>query len=160
MIETINGTRHGQPLRWLRGAVRAADTDECIEWPFGTSRGYGQVIFRGEKRQAHAVALLLAGIDRPAPPDHLALHSCDNRRCVNLAHLRWGSLLDNAADRWERGPGDVARGERVGTAKLTEDEVRAIRRAPTGPAETARRFGITPQTVWLIRTGQRWEHVR
>jgi len=32
-----------------------------------------------------------------------ALHSCDNQRCIEPSHLRWGSPADNMQDKVNRG---------------------------------------------------------
>lgn len=46
----------------------------------------------------HRLALIV-GTDAPAPnPLAQALHACNCKRCVNPAHLRWGSHNDNVCD--------------------------------------------------------------
>jgi HNH endonuclease len=78
------------------------DKTGCWNW-IGAIRttGYG-VIKRGSRGlQAHRAAweIFIGTI----PDGMLILHSCDNQRCVNVAHLRVGTHLDNMRDMVERG---------------------------------------------------------
>lgn len=124
-------TASGAPLRWLVELLQRPPQEGCIDdWPFSRNPDGRPRIYRSTPRRrvvhASVVLLQLAGRPQPPPPDHWALHSCDNPACLNLAHLRWGSGADNAADRVERG--QQATGERNGCAKLTRlsvDEIRA-----------------------------------
>src|SRR5437899_1621435 len=91
--------RHGDPLVKLQAAngepadylisklleLQDAPTDECVEWPFGTSGGYGTFRLNGKRVEATHYAL---GMNRPEGME--ALHSCDNPSCFNPQHLRWG----------------------------------------------------------------------
>ena len=54
--------------------------------------------------------------------------------------------------------GTVVRGERQGSAKLTEAQVRAIKfgRLPGSQREIAENFGITKSTVSNIRNRRSW----
>lgn len=55
----------------------------------------------------------------------------------------------------------AARGERIGVSKLTEDNVRYIRRNPEG--KTARQlaldFGVHYRTIEKVRQFETWTHV-
>lgn len=55
------------------------------------------------------------------------------------------------------------RGEEARGAILTDDQVREIKLALRGGAsvkEVAEKFGISPTTIYAIRRGSRWAHVK
>lgn len=53
----------------------------------------------------------------------------------------------------------MGRGELDGVARLTEDEVRLIRRSAEKTGAIAKHLGVNRRTVWRIRSGQSWTHV-
>ena len=78
----------------------------CEEWQ-GTldAGGYGVVYDPeyGNMRKAHRLAYIEAhGLTLDDIKGQMVLHSCDNRRCVNVEHLRLGSARDNWYDMLER----------------------------------------------------------
>ena len=85
------------------------------------------------------------------------MHTCDNRRCVNVAHLRLGTQQDNMDDM--TGKLRHAHGERNAHAKLTAAKVRQIRAATGTQGAIAERFGVSQGLVSMIRTGRIWKHV-
>lgn len=105
------------------------------------------------------------------------LHNCDKPACVNPRHLRLGTPKDNAQDCIRRGrknaatgarngqhthPERTARGEQIGISRLSEKQVRAIKRLlATGVQRMvlARRFNVAWQTVGNIAAGITWRHV-
>lgn len=116
--------------------------------------GYGQFHKDGKTAYAHRVAYELANGDLNGA--HV-LHSCDNRKCVNPAHLFAGDLTANMQDMVAKGR--QAHGTRNGHAKLTEDQVCKIRSFLGTNREIAAQFGVTPSLVSLIRSGRIWRNV-
>lgn len=87
-------------------------------------------------------------------------HKCDNRRCVNPEHLELGTQADNMRDMVERGRS--TRGSKKWSAKLTEDDVREIRkRLAAGDlgSDLAKVYGVNPTTIRDIKAGRTWKHV-
>jgi hypothetical protein len=79
-------------------------TETCWIWTASLSTaGYGQFgTSRGVLERAHRVAWRLTG--KPLIPDGAVLmHACDNRLCVNPAHLSIGTQRDNVRDAVEKG---------------------------------------------------------
>lgn len=74
----------------------------CLEWTGWKRKGYGHLKVSGRGVAAHRIACERAHGPAPEGKPH-ALHHCDNRACVEGAHLYWGNDVDNARDRSERG---------------------------------------------------------
>jgi hypothetical protein len=159
---------HEQRVSLFWTKVRKGAPDACWEWQgIRNDRGYGQFWCVEPRRKmylAHRLALAWSmGVAGDALDGKQVLHSCDNRRCVNPAHLRVGTTLDNMRDRMAReGYRTVARGAAHGGAKLTEEAIRAIRALSAqgvSSRRVAKRFGIAKSTVLRVVRGQNWRHV-
>lgn len=150
--------RKGEIDAWV-AATLAAETDDCIEWPFaGLIKGYGHISRGGKSRTAHAYVCEIA--HGPAPtPEHEAAHSCRSRRCCNKRHLRWATGSENQMDRVKDGTSN--RGERHGLAKLTVADVAEIRQLAglVTHANIAIIFSISRVTVSDIVNRRRWPNV-
>ena len=89
-------------------------------------------------------------------------HDCDNRVCINPAHLRLGTAADNNRDCMERGR--TQKGEKHYLSKLTNECVINIKRrlheGNETQAEIAKDFGVSPPTINSIRIGRNWKHVQ
>src|SRR5581483_2912402 len=102
--------RAGMPARfWAKASIRSGDG--CWEWKGkGSGNGYGGFYAHGKHRLAHRVAWELR--NGVIPDGMHVLHHCDNRRCVNPAHLFLGTHNDNMADMCAKGR--QAKGDRNG----------------------------------------------
>lgn len=80
-------------------------------------------------------------------------HTCDNKLCVNPAHLYVGTRQDNARDAKERGL------YRCPTRKLTDEQVLAIRASEARGADLAREYGVDRSAITNIRKRKRWTNI-
>jgi hypothetical protein len=131
---------------------------ECWPWRYLSNHGgHGRMWAGGRNTLASHIALWLSGSSRPG--EACALHSCDNPACVNPAHLRWGTQIENIADRVDRGRSGAPKGEASGRSKLTTSQVLAIRDDTRSSSIIAGEFGISRVMVCNIRSGRAWRHV-
>ena len=141
--------------------VRVGGPNECWPWIGGTGHfGHGTFMVDGKRRKwrpAHQIAFELHH-GRPVTPGLFVLHDCDNPPCCNPAHLYEGTQAQNMRDRSARGR--TARGERMGTAKLTEAQVLAIRAADLSLTQTelAHQFGVSRSLIGAILRREGWRH--
>lgn len=88
--------------------VSPNDESGCWEWSGYKDRGgYGVTKRNGKLQKAHRVSYVLCVGEIPnahlGVRGVLVLHKCDNRKCVNPAHLFLGNHKDNAVDRVRKG---------------------------------------------------------
>lgn len=125
----------------------------CWEWAgFVEPRGYAKVMHGGTSHRVHRVML---NHSTPAPsPELLACHTCDNRRCINPAHLYWGTHAENTADMLARNGAGSGR-----PAQLTDAQVAEIASAyaagGTSMTSLGKSYGVSRTTVYRIVHGQR-----
>lgn len=129
------------------------DTDDCIEYPYSRNKyGYGYL----HGRPTHRIACEMA--HGSCPPGKETAHSCLTRACLNKRHLSWKTRPQNMQDKVR--DNTHQRGERHPLSKLTEDQVREIKRRYAEGGCTHRslaaEYGVS---FWLIRqilVGNRW----
>ena len=132
-------------------------------WPWTGTRlpkGYGQ-FGRGRRgagmAKAHRISWELHY--GPIPEGLCVLHHCDNPPCVRPDHLFLGTQSDNLADMTAKGRRvrHGAAGEANVKARLTWDEVRAIR-ASAGETgnQLAARYGVTRGEIYNVRSMRTW----
>jgi hypothetical protein len=83
-------------------------------------------------------------------------HNDGNPQNNHLNNLRWDTPKNNHADKIKHGT--TNRGERCGTAKLTLEQVRAIRNDSRLQRIIAAEYGVKDNTISRIKSGKRWAH--
>lgn len=175
------GTIKGQPSRFIhnhhmRGSrnnkyrpvmerfwekVDKRGPNECWLWT-GTHHGGGYGLFGINKRMVRTHRFSYELHNGPIPDGLEVLHECDNPPCVNPAHLFLGTHQDNMDDMHSKDRHNAAKGESVGGAKLTEDQVRQIRQRRTN-GETgvtlAKEYGVSAAVISKVHLRQTWRHV-
>lgn len=138
---------------------RCVRTDSgCMEYQGCVqSNGYARATVRRLADQAHRHAYRLA-TGQPIPKGLDVCHRCDNRRCINPAHLFLGTRKENMEDAVMKGR--QARGDDLPQTKVSafvEQEIARMAREGMPYKEIAQQFGICRQHAGqvAIRNGVR-----
>lgn len=145
---------HGEAKRYFEKFVLPYEGDDCHTWPYCRDRNGYAILKDGFVHR-----LVCEAANGPPPtPEHHAAHSCGNgsEGCVTKGHVFWKTRSENEADKLVHGTSN--RGRRHGMAKLTEDDVRAIRALHGELPQTAiaRRFKTSPGNVSKIHCKTIW----
>lgn len=139
----------------------------CWEWQNEPGTwGYGKIWDEGRQRLAHRVSWEL-NRDEDLPefsPEQQLNHTCHNRMCVNPGHLYLGTQQENVDDAVENESWgeDRRRGSGIGNSKLSEEQVREIkRRCDNGETQkdVSEDYPVSHSTVNQIMVGNQWQHV-
>lgn len=129
-------------------------SDGCWWWRGAVGpHGYGTFKAEAGFVRAHRFAI-------SAPEGVVVMHRCDNRRCVNPAHLQLGTHSENMRDMVEKGR--PPRGVDRPNAKLRDEDVVGIRAAAADGQSSAAIAGSLPvcrSTVRSVIAGETWGHV-
>ena len=153
-------------IEFFKRRVEKRGVDDCWLWKTKSIARYGSATANGKRVYATHIALFLDG--RPQLQHDYALHTCDNKRCVNPRHLYWGSQKQNIFDAVRRGKGPpgyrrALHGTELKISKLSKLKVQAIRRfrrAGCSYREIAQEFAISQTTARNIIIGKTWAHVK
>ena len=147
---------HAQALALFWSRIDRTAT--CWLWRGPVSqRGYGTTRLTSQgKRLLHVHRLMWTLSVGTIPQGLHVLHHCDNRICVNPAHLFLGTNQDNIADKRRKGRG--ARGTAIGHGKLTEQQVYAIRalQGTMTQGTIGAMFGVSHALVSDIHRRKAW----
>lgn len=128
-------------------------TVTCWEWTGATRAGYGCLKINGNVVSAHRLSFIM---HHEREPEGLICHTCDNRLCVNPAHLFEGTHQDNIVDAVQKRRVKPFRTKR--SYPLTDDEIAAIidhYERGVSEREIARKFTVAPTSLknLLIKRG-------
>ncbi len=93
----------------------------------------------------------------------LVLHRCDNRSCVNPAHLFEGSHSDNMQDASKKGRLNIRTGKSCNLSKLTEPDIVKIRkmaRDGVSHAQIGHQMNASTRNIDYIVSERTWRHVK
>lgn len=137
--------------------VNLTGPNECWNWTACDNGRYGSMRVNGKRKSAHRLSYGLNKGDIPS--GKLVCHTCDNPKCVNPNHLWLGTDAENSADRKAKGRGHIPSGVTNGNAKLTVDEVVAIRKDKRTLKDISAEYKIGISTVSRIRNLADWSHL-
>jgi hypothetical protein len=153
----ISKNAYGAMLARLDSAA-SSTSDDCVL--ITTQPGRRPVAtYNGRCMPAARAVWTIANGD---PGDEFVLHTCGQgvQGCINIRHLYLGDAAQNAAD--AIADGTLARGERGGSAKLTEREVLRIRAehgAGRGYGKLAAQYSVSRSQIARIVKGESWAHL-
>ena len=132
---------------------RSVDVGGCWEWQGARfARGYGKVGWVFEDGTAvglaHRASYLV--FNGPISEGLMVCHTCDNRGCVNPAHLWLGSAADNHSDMVSKGrqPSKIDGGI---AGEIRQEYLEGVRQV-----DLAEKYGVSQQMVSRIVRGEAW----
>lgn len=130
-------------------------------WCGSICKGYGNACFSCKHVYAHVLSAIHF-LKYKKESGLFVLHKCDNRACVNPAHLFLGTLKDNHIDMVNKNRARFARGEKINTARLKENDVKNIKKLlkiGVKRKEIAKKYMVVPSTIDKIACGKNWRWV-
>lgn len=142
----------------LKSLLKTNHENGCLEFQGKIYKnGYGSFRAPGGINHAHRAAWVM--YNGHPPFGYMVCHSCDNRKCCRDEHLFLGKSKDNSEDMVRKDR--QARGERVGSAKLTSEAVSLMRNLMASgktPAEVGAVFGVSRRQASNIRSWKQWRN--
>ena len=119
--------------------------------------GYGIITYNSKQMKVHRATWEL--VNGPIPDGLHVLHSCDVPACRTVGHLFLGTNDDNVADKVAKGRQSRLLGEAHGRAKLTAEQVIAIRSDMRAKRTIADDYGVSDAVVINIQKRKIWKHI-
>lgn len=125
----------------------------CWVWQGQCCNGYGRIRRCGgaDSKGALCHRLMYQHYHGPIPERHVVMHTCDNRRCVNPAHLKSATQKENIRDMHSKG-----RSTRTILSPEEVKEIRAKHATGSGIDKLAAEFGVGNYTIHKIVSGRSW----
>lgn len=152
------------PVRWTLDLLRARciEDGDCLIWPLAATRGQPRVSMGGRTIYLRRW-VLEQRLRRPLRRDESVTTTCMTPMCCAAGHLRATTRAEITARSYRDGSRCPARDYRMGvacamrnSAKLDAAKAAAIRADERGARAVAAEYGVSPQTVYAIRSGRRW----
>jgi hypothetical protein len=167
-LRLLGGCKPKPPQFRFKASYQPEPNSGCWIWLGCTrgSHGYGGIKVNGRTIPAHRYPWELHR--GPIPVGLFVLHRCDNPARVNPDHLFLGTHQDNEDDKVRKGRqacGDRLaraqdenrpRGTRVGTSKLTPQEILEIKRSALSQKNLGAMYEVSQPAIWAIKTGKTW----
>ena len=118
--------------------------------------GYGRFGFHGKSYECHRL-MLEEKLGRPIHKKLDTRHLCGVKACCSPDHLAESTKKENMADKLIHGTHIC--GEKHCNAKLTDNDIRAIRQDPRSHREIAKSYGVDYTNISLIKQHLTWKHI-
>lgn len=139
------------------GRVRSKNTEKIKNLTIGSNgRPYLGLWNKNRQKIVKPHTLVLEAFVEKRPHGMECCHNDGNPQNNNLSNLRWDTSKNNHADKIKHGT--TNRGERCGTAKLTEQQVFEIRKDNRLQREIAVDYGVAANTISRIKNRKRWAY--
>lgn len=152
--------------RWIRHVSRRGNTNLArrpgqIMQIFRSTNGYATLPLRlnGKRKNKYVHHLVLEAFVGPKPVNMEALHLNHDRADARLENLRWGTKREN--EDAKIAAGRSRSGTEHGVAKLTDDDVTAIRsaRGAVMQKHLAEQYGCSKGNISAIQLRKSWRHL-
>jgi len=125
----------------------------CWEWTAYCSKfGYGNKNWFGKMMRVHRISWELS--HGSIPDKLLILHKCDNRKCVNPAHLFLGTHKQNTEDMKRKGRSKfhkVQANELRNLTRVMASEIyRRYEAGDISQAKLSSEYGLSAYIIWFI----------
>jgi hypothetical protein len=141
--------RYGNPqVKVLTGYISSSG------YPAVSIRRYGW----NRNRPVSVHVLIAEAFIGPCPAGYEVNHKDFNRENSVLDNLEYVTYSENNLHAFRHGRQPV-RGSRVGSSKLTEVDIIAIRESDEPHTIVAKRYGVHPTTILRVRTREQWPQV-
>lgn len=152
-------------VRNFKKKIRFTGPDGCWEWTAAKDKGYGTfscTTADGKNRIVKAHRLAYVVFENTQPLDQVVRHRCGNTSCVNPAHSKLGTQMDNHLDSVRDGTSAINQvGEAHPASKLNWNSVNEIRRAYSAKElnqyQLAEKFGVVQANIYNIVNNKTWK---
>ncbi len=150
--------RHGRRAKSFDEQIDKSQ--DCWIWTSSVNKdGYGKYTVGGKTFRAHKFAWERAS--GPVPDGKVLMHFCDQPRCCKPAHMSVATHAENMTDKVNKGR--QAKGECVGSAKLSDEIVLRIRAEYVFRKVTYKdlsiRYGVSKDCIQKAVRSINWKHL-
>lgn len=143
-------SNHGQIRSKITKKIKKQTIDKK------TNRFYLGLWVNNKQKIVKPHRLVLEAFVGKCPNGMEGCHNDGNPFNNHLFNLRWDTPKNNHADKVKHGT--TNRGERSASAKLTLEQVNAIRQDIRTQKEIAKQYGVQQSLISRIKNGVRWQH--
>ena len=141
---------------WYRFWGKVSFGPGCWLWIQSTDRdGYG--VFRLNNAQVRSHRVTYEIKHGSIPKGFCVCHICDTTGCVRPSHLFLGTSKDNKRDAMSKARDSC--GEKHFNSKLTEEQIKLIRKDTRSLRTIAKEYGLSSSHVGKIKNRKSWKHI-